>query len=167
MNDAKYPPDELMARFGFSWDSVHSFGPYLNFWSFYELVVKAAPPGSTIVELGCFYGQSLICLGLYAKEANKGLKIVSIDANATPGGTAPTAEARESLKQAGLDIPIIEMDSAQAASQFADKSVWAVFVDSGHLHELVEADVRSWMPKICDGGWLTGHDFLKIGRAHV
>ncbi len=154
--DPQFPPAEQRRRFGFCWDEVGSFGPYMDFWSFYELLVKAAPPGSTIVELGCYHGQGLCVLGLFAKEADKGLKIVGIDNNSV--GASPSC--RGNLAMAKLDgvVQFIDGDSAASASLFADNSVWACFIDAGHTHELVDADVKAWMPKVSH--WLTGHDFL-------
>lgn len=157
MIDAPFPNPEQERRFGFSWDSIDGFGPYMDFWQFYETLVTAAPPHSTIVEIGCFQGRSLVCLGLFAREAGKGLKIVGVDNNLWDGA----ATTRENLKRAGLSdsVQFMEMGSTLAASSFADGSLFCAFIDGEHSHGVVEADVRAWMPKIQVGGWLAGHDF--------
>lgn len=153
--DKQFPVDEQLRRFGFSWDSCAGFGEgFMNWWSFYQQVVQSAPANSTIVEVGCYHGQSLICLALMARETNKGLRIIGVDDN--------TMGANESLKQnltaAGLDVRVIERNSADASIEFDDGSCWLVFIDGGHLHDIVEADVRAWMPKVSH--WLAGHDFM-------
>jgi cephalosporin hydroxylase len=153
--DPQYPVEDQLSKYGFAWDSIHGFGPYMNFWGFYQELVQAAPRGSTIVEVGCFHGQSLVCLGLLAKEANKGLAIVGVDDN-TMGANEV---CRTNLDDAGLDVSFIEAPSVEAAEMFEDRSCWAVFIDGGHLHDIVEDDVRAWMPKVEDGGWMAGHDF--------
>lgn len=154
--DKQFPVDEQLRRFGFSWDSCMGFGEgYMNWWSFYQQVVQAAPANSTIVEVGCYHGQSLTCLGLFAREANKGLRIIGVDDNTMGANEA----LRGNLAAAGLDVRVIEMDSPDAAREFDDDSCWCVFIDGGHLHDIVEADCRAWMPKVAEGGWLAGHDF--------
>lgn len=152
----QFPVDEQIRRFGFSWDSVGSFGPYLDFWSFHQLVIQSAPAGSTIVEIGTYHGQGLICLGLLAREANKGIKIVGVDNNSM----GANASCKVNLRAAGLSnvVRFVDGDSASVATQFADDSVWCAFIDGGHLHDIVESDVRAWMPKVSN--WLCGHDFM-------
>ncbi len=66
---------------------------------------------------------------------------------------------RRSVERSGLaNIRLIAAESVDAAKQFADNSVWCAFIDAGHLHDLVEADCRAWMPKVSH--WLAGHDFM-------
>lgn len=157
--DPQFPPLEQIRRFGFSWDSCTGFGDgYMNWWSFYQQVVQAAPANSTIVEVGCYHGQSLTCLGLFAREANKGLRIIGVDDN-TMGANEVLSE---NIERAGLDdtIRFISKPSVDAAREFDDGSCWLVFIDGGHLHDIVEADVRAWMSKVAAGGWLAGHDFM-------
>lgn len=154
--DPQYPVEEQKRRFGFAWDLAHGFGTHMNFWSFYQELVNAAPPGSTLVEIGCFHGQSLLCLGLLARAAGKDLRVVGVDDN-TMGANEL---CRSNLAAAGLvGVHLIETSSTKAALGFTDRSCWAVFIDGGHLHDLVEADIRAWMPKVEDSGWLAGHDF--------
>lgn len=146
-------PDQLQ-RFGFAWDSVSGFGPHMEFWSFYQQIVAAAPPNSTIVEVGCYHGRSLICLGLLAREANKGLDIVGVDNN----DMGANGCLHENLRASKLGIRLITKGSVEAAKEFANGSCWLVFIDAAHLHDAVEADVRAWMPKVSH--WLAGHDFF-------
>lgn len=155
--DDPYPAAE-QRRLGYYWDDIPSFGTHMNYWSFYRELVRAAPPGSTLVEVGCYCGQSLVCLGLFAREANKGLQIVGVDNNSM--GEIDTC--RKYVRDTGLSdiVRIIGAESVEAAKQFADNSIYAAFIDAGHLHDLVEADCRAWMPKVQPGGWLAGHDFV-------
>lgn len=54
------------------------------------------------------------------------------------------------------NMMLVQMDSAEAAAYFADKSVDMVFIDGGHDYETINADLTAWLPKckklIC------GHD---------
>lgn len=156
MTDPPFPLAEQGRRFGFSWDSCIGFGPHMDFWSFYEKLVAVAPPGSTIVEIGCYHGRSLICLGLFAREADKGLQIIGVDKN----DMGANDFCKDNLRKSGLrSVQFLEMASEQAASIAKDESCFAVFIDGGHLHDIVNTDIHAWMPKVQPGGWLTGHDY--------
>ena len=163
MTDAPMPRAEQLRRFGFEFDSIPSFGEHMDFWSHYQAVANAAPPGSTLIEVGCFHGRGLVCLGLMAKEANKGLKVFGVD-NGTGMNPAHNTNpiVRANLKKSGLEgfVTLIEKDSVTAAKDFADDSCWWVFIDAGHLHPLVEADTLAWMPKVAKDGWLGYHDAI-------
>ncbi len=149
-------PQSDKDRLGFDWDTCTGFGDYHDFWSFYREAVAAAPPNATIVEVGCYAGRSLTCLGAYARAANKGLRIVGVD-NDNIGGMQ---SCRQNVARSGLPIEIIHAASHTAATQFADGSCWLVFIDAAHLHDEVARDIWAWMPKVAAGGWLAGHDFM-------
>jgi len=158
MPDLPMPREEQMRRFGCCFDDIHSFSPYHDFHDFQQKAVSACPAGGTIVEIGCYLGRSLCCLGLMAKEANKGLKIVGIDNNSIGGSDA----LRHNLKGANLDdfVNFIAKPSVEAAEAFADDSIWLAFIDGSHTHTDVRDDILAWMPKVAKDGWLAGHDAL-------
>lgn len=148
-------PIEEKTRIGWDWDTCTGFGDYHDFWTFYREVVAAAPPNSTIVEVGCYAGRSLTCLAAYSRAANKGLRIVGVDND----GIGGMQSCRQNVARSGLSIELIHAPSVQAAARFTDESCWLVFIDAEHLHDEVERDVRAWMPKVRPGGWLAGHDY--------
>lgn len=47
------------------------------------------------------------------------------------------------------------------------KKLDIVFLDGGHLEEEVEADIDAWLPHICSGGILCGHDYSFSGVQKV
>lgn len=57
---------------------------------------------------------------------------------------------------------MIRADSAIASDIFADESLDFVYIDANHAYEFVKEDIAKWYPKVKKGGWLCGHDFLKI-----
>ncbi len=155
MLDPRCPQSEK-DRLGFDWDTCTGFGDYHDFWSFYREAVAAAPPNATIVEVGCYAGRSLTCLGAYARAANKRLRIVGVD-NDNIGGMQ---SCRQNIARSGLNnIELVAGSSTSIADQFGRESCWLVFIDAEHLHEAVEGDIRAWMPKVSPNGWLAGHDF--------
>ncbi len=158
MTHLPMPKSEQTRRFGFCWDDCGGFGEYHDFWTFNEKVIAAAPPGSTIVEVGSYLGRSICCMGAFAKEANKGLKLFAIDDGSL--GANPTL--KKNIAKFGLNgvVTLIEKSNLAASKEFADNSCWLVFLDDDHRHEQVAEGIKSWMPKVRDYGWLTGHDAL-------
>lgn len=55
-------------------------------------------------------------------------------------------------------------DSVTVASYFKDKTFDLVFLDGAHEYEAVLADLRAWIPKVCDGGIIAGHDYSFVER---
>lgn len=58
---------------------------------------------------------------------------------------------------------IVKM-SVDAAKDFEDGSLGAVYLDGNHRYEYVVADLLAWIPKIRKGGIISGHDYAKIKR---
>lgn len=63
------------------------------------------------------------------------------------------------LKNVGhhKNLKLLKMDSLGAAKKFEDKSVDMVFIDGGHTHEEVRADIEAWLPKVKK--LICGHDY--------
>jgi len=80
---------------------------------------------------------------------------------------AALARARETCAFAGKRAVFHRMASVDAARKFADGSLDFVFIDGDHSFEGVCADIRAWLPKVADGGWIGGHDYDKPGRGQV
>lgn len=148
----------------FTYRNIESFGDY-DFEGFYELMVKIAPPGSTLLEVGCFKGRSLCHLGTLAKQADKGLKVIGVDWGRGMGDnfSQPTAnDLVQNVNRCGLSdlVQIVLSDSDIAHKMIADRSCWMVFIDGRHTpHEAVRDDVLHWLPKVQYSGVLAGHDY--------
>ena len=52
-----------------------------------------------------------------------------------------------------------KMKSTDAAKLYDDKSLDLVFIDAGHSFEDVVADIKAWLPKVRDYGFIAGHDY--------
>jgi len=59
----------------------------------------------------------------------------------------------------GDKIQLIISDSAAAARLFSDKSLDWVHLDARHDYASVKADIEAWLPKVRQGGWLSGDDY--------
>lgn len=60
---------------------------------------------------------------------------------------------------AGERARIIRKDSVIAAGDFEDQSLDFVFIDADHNYEAVKKDIEAWLPKVKDGGIISGHDY--------
>lgn len=56
-------------------------------------------------------------------------------------------------------IVLMRMDSIKAAEIIAPKSLDLVFIDCQHEYEGVKKDIQAWLPKVKDGGIISGHDY--------
>lgn len=141
---------------------------WFDFAPLYDRIVSEAPPRSTLVEVGVYHGLSLRHLGLRAREADKGLRVIGVDwGRGQPdlGGKRTADAAIETLIDAGLadEVALIIAPSWKAPALFASKSVWFAFIDAGHEHGDVCADIETWWPRIQSGGILAGHDYSNTG----
>jgi len=50
--------------------------------------------------------------------------------------------------------------SVEAAARFNDKSLDFVYIDAQHDYASVMEDIVAWLPKVKNGGLITGHDFV-------
>ncbi len=53
----------------------------------------------------------------------------------------------------------MKMNSMDGARAFAPKSIDLVYLDGDHRYEAVREDIRAWLPKIKNGGYISGHDY--------
>lgn len=144
---------------------------WFDYAELYERVVRDAPPGSVLVEVGVFCGKSLIHLGGCAKEANKGLTVVGVDTfagspehqEALSGQSAGAIihDAYTHIAEAGLldAVTLVAAPSVRAAKMLAPSRPWFVFLDADHSEEAVRADIDAWATHLADGGILAGHDY--------
>jgi hypothetical protein len=57
---------------------------------------------------------------------------------------------------------MIRCTSEVGANIFSDESLDFAYIDANHAYDFVKQDIELWWPKVKKGGWLCGHDFLKI-----
>lgn len=57
---------------------------------------------------------------------------------------------------------MIRATSEVGADIFADKSLDFAYIDANHAYAFVKQDIALWWPKVKKGGWLCGHDYIKL-----
>jgi hypothetical protein len=57
---------------------------------------------------------------------------------------------------------MIRTNSKNASKLFQNNSIDFVYIDANHSYDFVRDDIELWYPKIKVGGYLWGHDYLKI-----
>jgi len=128
---------------------------WFTFPGFYSDMVRRMPDGATFVEIGVFRGDSLTYFLGEMSKAGKKFTVYAIDL--FPDGLRKEFDGK--MKPLQNYFSTIESDSAKAASQFVDKSIDAVFIDAAHDYQSVCNDIIAWLPKVKDGGVLSGHDY--------
>jgi hypothetical protein len=148
--------------------TVPGWYDYQGFW---ENVIDKAPDGSIVVEIGVFCGKSVIGINDIIKRKNKNIKVYAVDIftgseehkdvlSKCPK-SCMISDAFNNIDSSGhLDNTCIIVGKSHESSKlFKDESVFGVFIDADHTFESVSLDIDSWLPKICDGGFIGGHDY--------
>jgi predicted O-methyltransferase YrrM len=64
----------------------------------------------------------------------------------------------------GKRFQLVQKDSVEAAKDFEDGSLDFVYIDGDHMFDSVIADLVAWYPKVREGGFFGGHDYVKKRR---
>jgi hypothetical protein len=59
-------------------------------------------------------------------------------------------------------VKIIRGLSVEAAAQFPPEHADFIYIDGNHQEEPCLADIRAYWPILKPGGWMCGHDYLKL-----
>ena len=56
-------------------------------------------------------------------------------------------------------VRVLRMTSIDAAKMFEHHSLDLVYIDGSHNYDDVITDIRTWLPRIKNGGAISGHDY--------
>jgi cephalosporin hydroxylase len=168
------------------WKSIPSI--WFDFQEIYDEAVATAPPGSLLVEVGSFWGQSAVYLAEAAKIADKGLKVYCVDLfNMRPENNPPLFNASVNP---GLEPPIhakfhqsqfetfahfvdatrlspdplrmMRIESLEAAKFFSGvPDIHFLYLDGDHEYDYVAAELKAWFPLMRENGIIAGHDYTE------
>lgn len=65
------------------------------------------------------------------------------------------------------NVNIIRQTSKEASKMFQDKSLDFVYIDANHSYNSVKEDMELWWPKVKDGGFLCGHDYMNTKEGNT
>ena len=131
----------------------------------WELAYSVSQKGAIFVEIGSWVGNSSSILGEVAKR--DGCHVYCIDhwrgsprtwQREIAGGCFETFRHNMEVLELGRVIHPLVMESATAATIFADGIADMVFIDADHRYKSVKQDLKLWWPKVKEGGVLCGHD---------
>lgn len=72
------------------------------------------------------------------------------------------SDAIESIKGFEARGIMVRAKSAVASEMFEDGSLDFVYIDANHAYDYVKQDIEVWYPKVKEGGYLLGHDYLDL-----
>lgn len=116
-------------------------------------------------EVGCFRGISTETFLQFNPKKLYAVDIWGLDESYKecdwiPGGinfNSIESSFREMAKNYE-NIEIIKNYSKYASFGFSNNSLDLVYIDGEHTFEGVVSDIKSWLPKIKTGGYISGHD---------
>jgi hypothetical protein len=125
-------------------------------------MVQELPLGR-MVEVGCHKGEST---ELFALHFDRVFAVDPWGDYKTSFGSPMTSKGVEDsfdkLVEQYSNITKIKETSIQASLHFVDGDLDFVYIDGAHDYESVRNDIASWLPKICKGGVIGGHDYQNI-----
>jgi hypothetical protein len=143
---------------------------WFNWPELYERAVRLAPDPAVFVEIGCYLGRSTSCLAVEAVNSGKRVTIHAIDLwNPNNKIGCDVEEFKENLwlvngnPESLVEVVPMRGDSGVLHSEFEDGSLDFVWVDGNHKYASCINDVRSWWPKLKEGGWMGGDDLIHGG----
>lgn len=142
----------------------------------YKHVVDTAEDGELFVEVGSFKGRSSAFMAVEIANSGKKIRFDCVDtwAGSVEHQAGAECEVKEvvegtlyetflnNLKPAEGYFNPVRMTSLEAAQQYEDNSIDFIMIDGEHSYEAVKADIQAWLPKMKNGGVMTGDDAFSM-----
>lgn len=130
---------------------------------FCDTMKTKLPPNFTMVEIGCYAGESTQLFSQYAG------KVYAVDpwVNGYDEEDLSSGIYKMSLVETSFDIRTAEctnvhklkMTDEEAEKWFKDEKVDLIYYDAVHKLGPARAALKRWLPHIKNGGYIAGHDF--------
>lgn len=154
--------------------NYESIDGWFNMEEQYIYLLSQVPENGVFVELGAYKGKSTSFIVTEIVNKNRNISFYTVDTFMGDSGSNDPKEV-EAYKEANScnlyedylkntshikdRFKTIVGLSHEAANFFADNSVDCIFIDAGHSYESSKKDIKSWYPKIKNGGIMAGHDY--------
>ena len=140
---------------------------WFNYQDFYKNMASIKKY-KTYVELGVWKGHSVSYLA--SKLKGRDVKIYAVDIFEEWDKNKKVLDEvkyitelyNENLIKEGVRNMITDIRSISwdAADNFKEGGVDFVFIDADHSYKSVIKDIKAWLPKIKNGGIISGHDYF-------
>ena len=156
---------------------------WFNMEDQYLELLENTPENGVFVELGAYKGKSTSFIVTEMVNKGRNIKFYTVDTFEGDSGSTDKKEV-EAYKQVNVSKMYEEYHkntshlqehyetlvgySNTTAEVFSDNSVDICFLDAGHSHEAVLADIKAWLPKMKNGSIMAGHDYTAwegVGKA--
>jgi len=128
------------------------------------MLAQQVPPDTWVVEVGVWRGRSLAALSLarnnhrvagadHFKGSPEHAKIGIVRAGRLMD------DCRANLDGVGAH-PLIRIADSVSVAQAWEGEIGLLFLDGGHDHDSVRADLDAWLPHLISGGVLAVHDYV-------
>lgn len=138
----------------------------------YKHVIDLAEDGDLFVEVGSFKGRSSAYMAVEIVNSGKKIQFDCVDTwqgsvEHQAGGPVEVKEVVEgtlyetflnNMKPVEGYFTPKRMTSLEAAAQYEDNSIDFLMIDGSHELDDVIADIRAFLPKMKNGGIMTGDD---------
>ena len=138
----------------------------------YKHIVETAEDDELFVEVGSFKGRSSAYLAVEIANSGKKIRLDCVDTwtgsiEHQAGAECEVKEVVEgTLYESFLKniepvkhiINPVRMTSLEAAATYEDNSIDFIMIDGEHTYEAVKADIQAYLPKMKNGGVITGDD---------
>jgi predicted O-methyltransferase YrrM len=127
----------------------------------HDLVKENTQPHTEVVEIGSHRGVStelfaIFCAKVYAVDTWGSDEDLERDTKRNTGVSAE--EAFRERMESYTNVEMIKKYSSEASLDFRDQSLDMVYIDGDHSSKAVMEDLDIWIPKVKDGGVVSGHD---------
>lgn len=133
----------------------------------FQKICKEFPNGRG-VEVGTFKGEfskdmlSVWDGTLYMVDVWRGIDEGYTDSSNHNKHTDIWKTAMENIDVYYERAVMIRNTSETASHMFNDITLDFVYIDANHAYQYVKDDISYWYPKVKTGGYLWGHDYLKL-----
>lgn len=147
---------------------------WFNMENQYLELLENTPDGGIFVELGTYKGKSTSFIVTEILNKGRNVKFYTVDTFKGDSGSTDKQEMeaytkvnvskmyeefKQNTKHLEGKFTTMVNYSDEAAEYFLDNSVNSLFIDAGHSYEAVLKDITAWLPKMKNGGIMSGHDY--------
>jgi hypothetical protein len=147
---------------------------WFNMENQYLELMESIPNNGIFIELGSYKGKSTSFIVTEIVNRNKNINFITIDTFKGDSGSTDKREidAYKKVKISNMYdefikntehlknfFKVIIGKSDESSFLFEDDSIDAIFIDAGHSYESVLNDIKFWLPKMKNGGIMSGHDY--------